>query len=59
VAFDPDGSFTVDPAALHHRHAVTPYAGARLTGVVRETWLRGVPVTGDEPRGRLLTRGTR
>ncbi len=59
VAFDPDGTFTVDPGALHHRHAVTPYAGARLTGVVRRTWLRGVPVTGDEPRGELLTRGTR
>jgi allantoinase len=59
VAFDPDDSFTVDPGALHHRHAVTPYAGARLTGVVRRTWLRGEPVTGDEPRGRLLTRGTR
>jgi hypothetical protein len=24
---------------------------------VRTTWLRGVPVDGDTPRGRLLTRG--
>lgn len=57
VAFDPDAPFTVDPAALHHRHPVTPYAGQVLTGVVRATWLRGMPVTpGGPPRGRLLDR---
>ena len=56
VAFAPDDSFTVDPAALHHRHPVSPYAGRRLTGVVRRTWLRGVE-TGPRPRGRLLVRG--
>ncbi len=55
VAFAPDEEFTVDPAALHHRHPVTPYAGQRLTGVVRRTWLRGEPV-GDTPRGSLLAR---
>jgi allantoinase len=58
VAFDPDGEFTVDPAGLHHRNPVTPYAGRSLSGVVRTTWLRGEPVdvTGT-PTGRLLTRG--
>ncbi|MET8152307.1 allantoinase AllB [Actinoplanes sp. NPDC049668] len=56
VAFDPEASFTVDPAALHHRNPVTPYAGKVLTGVVRTTWLRGRAVTGDEPRGVFLTR---
>jgi allantoinase len=56
VAFDPDATFTVDPLRLHHRNPVTPYAGAHLTGVVHTTWLRGRPVTGDVPRGRLLTR---
>jgi allantoinase len=56
VAFDPDATFTVDPHALHHRNPVTPYAGRVLTGVVRATWLRGRPVTGDAPEGRLLTR---
>ena len=56
VAFDPEAVFTVDPAALHHRHPVTPYAGQALTGVVRTTWLRGRSVTGDAPAGRLLTR---
>ncbi|RAY13204.1 allantoinase AllB [Actinomadura craniellae] len=57
VAFDPAGTFTVDPAALHHRHPITPYAGRTLTGVVRQVWLRGLPA-GDEPRGRLLDRST-
>ncbi|MEU4220316.1 allantoinase AllB [Actinoplanes sp. NPDC026623] len=56
VAFDPEASFTVDPAQLHHRNPVTPYAGKVLTGVVRTTWLRGRAVTGDAPRGVLLTR---
>ncbi len=27
--------------ALAHRHAVTPYAGIALRGVVRQTWLAG------------------
>ncbi|WP_233617905.1 amidohydrolase family protein [Actinomadura sp. WAC 06369] len=55
VAFDPDAAFTVDPAALHHRHPGTPYAGRALTGAVRTTWLRGAPA-GGAPAGRLLTR---
>ena len=59
VAFAPDDSFVVDPARLHHRHPLTPYTGARLDGVVRRTWLRGQPVTGGPPGGRLLTRGER
>jgi allantoinase len=58
VAFAPDERFTVDPAALHHRHPVTPYEGRTLTGVVQTTWLRGTPA-GDEPAGRLLTAETR
>jgi allantoinase len=58
VAFDPGRTFVVDPSRLHHRNPVTPYAGRRLTGVVTSTWLRGVPVTGDPPHGRLLTRET-
>jgi allantoinase len=55
VAFAPVEEFTVDPAGLHHRHPVTPYAGRRLAGVVRSTWLRGRRVA-DQPRGRLLAR---
>ena len=58
VAFAPDDGFTVDPARLHHRHRLTPYAGQRLDGVVRRTWLRGEPA-GGAPAGRLLSRGER
>ncbi len=54
VVFAPDERFTVDPSALHHRHPVTPYAGRQLSGVVRETYLRGSPVTGTAPRGTLI-----
>ncbi len=57
VAFAPDESFVVDPERLHHRHKLTPYAGRRLDGVVRRTWLRGMPVPGSRPAGRLLARG--
>jgi len=55
-AFAPDETFTVDPAVLHHRHPITPYAGRTLTGVVRATWLRGTRVD-DVARGRFLRRG--
>jgi len=55
VAFDDTAEFTVDPAALHHRHPLTPYAGRTLTGVVRRTWLRGQEADA-APAGRLLTR---
>ncbi|ACU73587.1 allantoinase [Catenulispora acidiphila DSM 44928] len=54
VAFDPEAAFTVDPANLHHKNPVTPYAGRELHGVVRATYLRGEPVT-DVPRGGFLT----
>ncbi|HEY1325020.1 MAG TPA: allantoinase AllB [Streptosporangiaceae bacterium] len=60
VAFDPDETYVVDPARLHHRHPVTPYAGRTLTGCVRQTWLRGTPLLegeGETPVGRLLKRG--
>jgi allantoinase len=56
--FAPDESWTVDPAVLHHKNHVTPYAGRTLTGTVRGTWLRGAPIDlADAPRGRLLRRG--
>jgi allantoinase len=64
VAFDPDQAFVVNAARLQHRHPVTPYAGATLTGRVRQAWLRGSALLGGEsgapdgePRGRLLRRG--
>jgi len=56
----PDATFTVDPAALHHRNRVTAYAGKSLYGVVRSTWLRGRRIVAEgeftEPKGQLLSR---
>ncbi|MGY1635307.1 allantoinase AllB [Geodermatophilus sp. SYSU D00742] len=54
VAFAPDAATTV--GRLEHRHPLTPYAGRRLAGVVRRTWLRGEVADGS-PIGRLLVRG--
>ena len=59
VIWDPDEETTVDPRSLYHRHAVTPYAGARLRGRVHTTILRGETVFDDGKifgiaRGRLL-----
>jgi allantoinase len=56
VAFDTEASHMVDPGALYHRHAVTPYAGQTLNGAVRRTWLRGVEIDQSLPRGQLLRR---
>jgi allantoinase len=41
VIFDPDRELIVDASRLYHRHAVTPYDGARLRGVIMATMLRG------------------
>jgi allantoinase len=46
--FAPEESFVVTPAIIEHRHKVTPYLGATLTGVVKETWVRGRPVAHSE-----------
>jgi allantoinase len=60
VAFAPEASFVVEPGVLAHRHKLTPYAGRRLTGVVRRTWLRGREIVGPDqataarPAGELL-----
>ena len=59
VIIDPDREFTVDASRLYHRHAVTPYDGARLHGVVLKTMLRGEIVYENgtcigSPAGRLI-----
>ena len=41
VIWDPDAIATIDAVHLYHRHAVTPYHGLRLRGVVRTTILGG------------------
>ena len=59
VLFDPDATGTVDPAALFHRHPITPYAGMSLNGRVHTTILRGDIIYEQGalrgvPRGRQL-----
>jgi allantoinase len=39
--WSPEESFTVQEEMVLHRHKVTPYLGAQLSGVVKETWVRG------------------
>jgi allantoinase len=41
VVFNPNAEFTVTTDRLHFRHAVTPYMGARLRGLVEQTFVRG------------------
>lgn len=41
VVFDPEAEFIVTEDRLHHRHAVSPYLGEKLRGLVKKTYLRG------------------
>jgi allantoinase len=41
VVFDPEAEFRVTEDRLHHRHAVSPYLGEKLRGLVKRTYLRG------------------
>jgi allantoinase len=60
IVFDPESEFVVAPDRLHYRHAISPYMGEMLHGVVEATYLRGEPVYANAmfdsaPRGRELT----
>jgi allantoinase len=44
IVFDPEAEFIVTPERLHYRHAISPYMGETLRGVVAVTYLRGEPV---------------
>jgi allantoinase len=59
VVFSPEAEFVVTSGTLHYRHAISPYMGETLRGVVDATYLRGEPVyrAGEfisAPRGREL-----
>ena len=41
VAWDPAAVFEVTEELLRFRHAISPYLGQTLRGVVKQTWLRG------------------
>jgi allantoinase len=58
VAFDKQATFTVAPEHLHYRHAISPYMGDTLRGVVRTTWLRGEKVY-ENRDGRVTFADTR
>lgn len=62
VRFAPSAEFTVHAASLQHRNPVSAFDGARLTGAVRGSWLRGTGIAADgqalgAPAGVLLRRG--
>lgn len=59
AVFAPDQAWVVDAHRLAHRHPITPYDGRALSGIVRQTWLRGrrIDVAGP-PIGRLLRRSS-
>jgi allantoinase len=61
VVFDPEAEFVVDPTRLQQRNPVSAYAGRRLAGLVRQTWLRGERVDSSSGArlGRLIERGRR
>ena len=61
VVWRPEEEFTVTAGSLLQRHALTPYLGARLPGVVEATYLRGERIyergaVGASARGVLLAR---
>jgi allantoinase len=44
ILFDTENTHTVTADKLHYRHAISPYLGETLRGVVKATYLRGEPV---------------
>jgi allantoinase len=64
TVWSPEAPFSVDPARLHHRHKLTPYAGEVLHGTVEMTFLRGQLVYDkrghqSKPTGRWIKRDDR
>ena len=51
VVLEPEARFVVEAERLHFRHAVSPYVGESLMGVVRQTVLRGERIFED---GRVM-----
>ena len=56
MALAVDETFTVTTDLIRHKHPVTPYLGAQLTGRVRACWLRGTRLDESLIAGQLLTR---
>jgi allantoinase len=63
VIWNPTAEFSVDPAKMHQRHKITPYAGRKLSGQVETTFLRGRKIFdrgefSPSPLGQTLRRGS-
>ena len=56
VALAVDETFVVTADLIRHKHPITPYLGARLTGKVRACWLRGTRLDESLVAGQLLTK---
>ncbi len=57
AVFAPDEAYVVDASKLQHKNPITPYDGKALSGIVRQTYLRGTLIDGRTPTGRLIRRG--
>jgi allantoinase len=44
ISFDTESTHTIAADKLHYRHAISPYLGETLRGIVKATYLRGKPV---------------
>jgi allantoinase len=56
TVFAPDETYVVDASKLKHKNPITPYDGKALSGVVRQTYLRGTLIDGRTPTGKLIRR---
>jgi allantoinase len=59
ICFAPDESFTFAEEEILHRHKLTPYSGRQMTGVVKQTFLRGALIYDrgsweSPPQGRVV-----
>ena len=61
VIWNPEASFLVEPAIIHHKHKLTPYNGRTLNGLIEAVYVGGQRVYNHGafsagPMGQLLTR---
>ena len=59
VVFDDHAEYVIEEQNIFYRHKLSPYIGARVTGVVEKTYLRGNLVYSDGdiigvPKGQTL-----
>jgi len=62
VVFDPTTNYIIKNEMIKHRHKITPYVGREVTGVVKQTYVRGKQVYAndqfiDTPIGKPLLKG--